>query len=335
MKGFIYHGPGNITLEELELPVCGDNDVIIKNIAAGICGSDVTAYKHDGSSVFIFPEHEFGHEMVSEVVEVGKNVEGLAVGDRVYPFPTFAKGDMMRAATVGGFSEYVHIPNCQVGMSVFKVGDEISNKEAAMIEPFTVGAHSALICDPAPGKNAIVFGAGIIGMSAAITLKYKGCEKVMVVNRSTYRLDKAAALGFETCSPVQEDLKAKAIEYFGESFSMAGPVPNVDIYVDATGSEDAVNNFMAMGKMGATLSVVGIHHAPRSINMVGLVYGGLTIKGSPGYTPEDVPFVMDMMKSKQFDIESLVSHEFKLEDLETAIQTSAKSGESEKVLIVY
>ena len=335
MKGFIYHGPGNITMEELALPACGDNDIIVKNIAAGVCGSDVTAYKYDGSSVMIFPEHEFGHEMVSEVVEVGKNVEGLSVGDRVYPFPIFAKGDMMRAATVGGFSEYVHIPNCQLGMSVFKVEDGVTDKEAAMIEPFTVGAHSALICDPAPGKSAIVFGAGIIGMSAAITLKYMGCEKVMLVNRSTYRLEKAAALGFETCSPVQEDLKAKAIEYFGDSFSMAGPVPNVDIYVDASGSADAVNNFMALGKQGAVLSVVGIHHEPREINMVGLVYGGLTIKGSAGYTPQDVPFVMEMMKSKKFDIESLVSHEFKLEDLEEAIQTSAKSGESEKVLIVY
>ena len=335
MKGYIYHGPGNITLEELELTSCGDNDVIVKNIAAGVCGSDVTAYKHGGESVMIFPEHEFGHEMVSEVVEVGKNVEGLAVGDRVYPFPIFAKGDMMRAATIGGFSEYVHIPNYQPGMSLYKVDDAISDKVAAMIEPFTVGAHSARICDPAPGKKAIVFGAGIIGMSAAITLHYMGCEKIMVVNRSTYRLEKATALGFETCSPVQENLKEKALEYFGSSFSMAGPIPDVDIYIDATGSADVIDSYMAMGKNGSVLSVVGIHHEPRAINLTGMVYSGLTIKGSPGYTPDDVAFVMDMMKSGKYDLESLVSHTFPLDQLEEAIQTSSRSGESEKVLIVY
>ena len=304
----------------------------MKNLAAGICGSDINAYKHDGPSVYIFPGLEFGHEMVSEVVEVGKDVQGVAVGDRVYPYPIFAKDDMMRPATVGGFSEYVHIPNCRLGMSVFKVDDTISNKAAAMIEPFTVGGHSAKICQPGPGKKAIVFGGGIIGMSAAITLDYMGCDKVMVVNRSTYRLDKAAALGFETCSPVQEDLKAKAMSVFGEAFSMSGPAPDVDIYIDATGAADAIDNFLAMAKSGATLSIVGVHHAPRTINLIPVTYGGLTIKGSPGYDFEDVARAMEIMKSGKYDIESLVSHTFPLEQLEEAIQTAAVSGASEKVL---
>lgn len=307
----------------------------MKNLAAGICGSDINAYKHDGPSVYIFPGLEFGHEMVSEVVEVGKDVQGVAVGDRVYPYPIFAKDDMMRPATVGGFSEYVHIPNCRLGMSVFKVDDTISNKAAAMIEPFTVGGHSAKICQPGPGKKAIVFGGGIIGMSAAITLDYMGCDKVMVVNRSTYRLDKAAALGFETCSPVQEDLKAKAMSVFGEAFSMSGPAPDVDIYIDATGAADAIDNFLAMAKSGATLSIVGVHHAPRTINLIPVTYGGLTIKGSPGYDFEDVARAMEIMKSGKYDIESLVSHTFPLEQLEEAIQTAAVSGASEKVLIEY
>ena len=298
----------------------------MKNLAAGICGSDINAYKHDGPSVYIFPGLEFGHEMVSEVVEVGKDVQGVAVGDRVYPYPIFAKDDMMRPATVGGFSEYVHIPNCRLGMSVFKVDDTISNKAAAMIEPFTVGGHSAKICQPGPGKKAIVFGGGIIGMSAAITLDYMGCDKVMVVNRSTYRLDKAAALGFETCSPVQEDLKAKAMSVFGEAFSMSGPAPDVDIYIDATGAADAIDNFLAMAKSGATLSIVGVHHAPRTINLIPVTYGGLTIKGSPGYDFEDVARAMEIMKSGKYDIESLVSHTFPLEQLEEAIQTAAVSG---------
>ena len=285
--------------------------------------------------MYIFPGLEFGHEMVSEVVEVGKDVEGVAVGARVYPYPIFAKDDIMRPATVGGFSENVHIPNCRLGMSVFKVDDTISNKAAAMIEPFTVGGHSAKICQPGPGKKAIVFGGGIIGMSAAITLDYMGCDKVMVVNRSTYRLDKAAALGFETCSPVQEDLKAMAMSVFGEAFSMSGPAPDVDIYIDATGAADAIDNFLAMAKSGATLSIVGVHHAPRTINLIPVTYGGLTIKGSPGYDFEDVARAMEIMKSGKYDIESLVSHTFPLEQLEEAIQTAAVSGASEKVLIEY
>lgn len=335
MKGYIYNGPGNITMQEIPLPPCGENDIIIKNLAAGICGSDIAAYKHDGDSVYIFKGFEFGHEMVSEVVEVGAKVEGISVGDRVYPYPIFCKDDPMRPATVGGFSEYVHVPNCKLNWSVFKVDDSISNKAAAMIEPFTVGGHSAKICDPGPGKKAIVFGGGIIGMSAAITLKYMGCDKVMVVNRSTYRLDKAAALGFETCSPVQEDLKAKAMEVFGTARGTFGPSPDVDIYVDATGAADAIDNFIGMAKREAVLSIVGVHHAPRTINLIPVTYGGLTIKGSPGYDFEDVARAMDIMKSGQFDLESLVSHTYPLEELEEAIKTASISSGSEKVLIEY
>lgn len=334
MKGFVYNGPGNITLQEIPLPLCGDNDIIIKNLAAGICHSDINAYQHDGPSVYIFPGLEFGHEMVSEVAEVGKNVQGLQAGDRMYPYPLYAKDDMMRPATVGGFSEYIHVPNCRLDLSVFRVDDAISNKAAAMIEPFTVGGHSARICNPGPGKKAMVFGSGISGMSAAITLDYLGCDKVMVVNRSTYRLGKAVALGFATCSPVQEDLKAKSIEYFGKSF--AGEVPDIDIFIDATGAADSVDHFFNLAKRGAVLSVVGVHHTPAPlIDLMKMTYGDLTIKGSPGYALDGVPFVMELMKSGKYDLESLTSHTFPLEQLEEAIQAAAVSGASEKVLIEY
>ncbi len=335
MKGYIYRGPGLITLEEINLPTCTDNDIIVKNLAAGICGSDVTAYRHDGDNVYIFKGSEFGHEMVSEVVEVGANVQGIRVGDRVYPYPITCKDDWTRAATVGGFSEYVHIPNCMLDWSVFKVDDAISDHAAAMIEPFTVGGHAAKIAEPGPGKNAIVFGAGIIGMSAAITLKYLGCEKVMVVNRTTYRLEKAKALGFATCSLLSENLGEKADAYLGTLQPGFGGGLNADIYVDATGSADAIDYFIKYAKSGAVLSVVGVHHEPRSIDLIPLTYRGLSIKGSPGYDMQDVARAMEIMKSGQFDVESLISHVYPHDQLEEAIQVAATTSISEKVLIQY
>ena len=335
MKGFIYNGPGNISLQELELAKCGDNDIIIRNLCAGICGSDITAYKHGGDAVRIFKGFEFGHEMVSEVVEVGKNVEGLKVGDRVYPYPMTCKDDRTRSATVGGFSEYVHVPNCRLNVSVFKVDDCISNRAAAMIEPFTVGGHAAKISNPGPGKNAVVFGAGIIGMAAAITLKHMGCEKIMLVNRSTYRLEKAAALGFETCSPVKEDFKTKAIEVFGPAFGVMGQCPNVDIYIDATGAADVLDTFVQCAKLNAILTIPGVHHEPRTINLIPIIYGSLKIQGSGGYDFDDVNRALEIMRSGNFDIDSLVSHAYPLEQLEEAIKKASISSESEKVIIEY
>ena len=335
MKGYIYHGPGTISLEEIDLPVCTDNDIVVKNIVAGICGSDITAYRHGGDDVYIFKDHEFGHEMVSKVVQVGANVQGIQVGDRVYPYPITCKDDWSRAATVGGFSEYVHIPNCMLDWSVFKVDDAISDHVAAMIEPFTVGGHAAKITDPGAGKNAIVFGGGIIGMAASITLKYLGCKKVMVVNRTAYRLEKAAALGFATCSLLNENLGEKADTYFGTLQTSFGGGLNVDIFIDATGSADAIDYFIKYAKNGAVMAVVGVHHEPRNIDLLPLTYRGLSIKGSPGYDMQDVALAMEIMKSGQFDIECLVSHTYPHDKLEEAIQTAATTSISQKVLITY
>lgn len=335
MKGFIYNGPKNIEMKEIPLPPCGDNDIIVKNIYSGICGSDITAYNHDGSSMRIFPGFEFGHEMVSCVTEVGKNVKDIQVGDRVYPYPMYAKDDTTRSATVGGFSEYVHIPNCKLNHSVYKIDDSISDRVAAMMEPFTVGARAAVLSNPKPGQNAIVFGAGVIGMAAAITLKHLGCDKVMLVNRSTYRLEIAEQMGFATCSPVKQDLKETAIAALGTGYGIMGPTINADIYIDATGADDALNAFEQYGKLNSVFTVVGLHHKPMTVNILTLTFGSKRIQGSGGYTPDEVDLVLDIMRSGKFDLEKLITQEYPLEKLEEGIQKAASSSESLKVMIKF
>lgn len=104
MRAAIYNGQKNILLTEMETPKARDNDIVVRNIYANICGTDVAVYLHGpntGHRVTI--SGKFGHEMVSEVVQVGKNVKNIRVGDRVYPYPRLAKGEPKRAGTVGGF----------------------------------------------------------------------------------------------------------------------------------------------------------------------------------------------------------------------------------------
>ena len=165
MRAAIYNGQRDILLTELETPVAGDNDIVVRNLYASICGTDVAVYLHGpntGHKVTV--GGEFGHEMVSEVVQVGRSVKGIHVGDRVYPYPLLAKGDPRRAGTVGGFSEYVLIPNAELNRQVYAVPEQIPSKVASLIEPFTVGCRAARRAFPKAGENAIVFGAGTIGI---------------------------------------------------------------------------------------------------------------------------------------------------------------------------
>lgn len=136
MKAALYMGQKDIKMTNIPTPECGENDVLLKNVYASICGTDVAVYQHGSETGHrIAVGGEFGHEMSSFVVKVGKNVKNIHVGDRVYPYPRTVKGDSKRAGTVGEFSEYVLAPNAKLNDGIYIIPDEISDKVAALIEP--------------------------------------------------------------------------------------------------------------------------------------------------------------------------------------------------------
>lgn len=278
---------------------------------------------------------EFGHEMVSEVVQVGKNVNDIHVGDRVYPYPRLAKGDPRRAGTVGGFSEYVLLPNAEWNKQIYAVPENISSKVASLIEPFTVGCRAARRGFPKAGENAIVFGAGTIGIAAAIALKYFGCDKVMVCDHSDFRLEKARGLGLLTCNNGKEDLKSTAMEQFGTASSRFGPTANVDIYIDAAGAETILELYQSIGKIDSRLVVVAVLAGLRPVNILDMTYSQHAIIGSGGYNPEDVADVLAIMESGKWDIESIITDEFPWEQLPQAIERAAQVDEALNVVIKY
>ena len=336
MKAYIYNGPKNVEMKELPMPTCDDNGVVIKNIYASICGSDVFAWNYDGSSNMIFPGLEFGHEMVGEVVQVGKNVQGIELGDRLFPVPAFAKNDVMRAATVGGFSEYVELPNCTLNHSVYKVSDKINSKIASLIEPFTVGCNAVQrIGNIEAGKGAIVFGAGPIGLASAITLKYLGC-KVVVVDLMDNRLEIAKDLGLEVCNASTENYLEKCGEILGTVPGMLGGSSiDADYYVDAAGNQAVIDNFFSGAKGYSTLSIVAVHHKPVTLNMIPLTYNGLRIIGPGGGFGDDVRLVLEIFESGKFDIEKLITHVYPHDQFVEALQKACDAKEALKVVVEY
>jgi threonine dehydrogenase-like Zn-dependent dehydrogenase len=335
-KAAIYKDIGSIEIVKLPYPKCGDDDIIVKNLIAGICGGDLSAFNMGGDQNMIWKGFEFGHEMTSEVVEVGKNVKDIKVGDYVFPNMGNAKRDFNRMATVGGFSEYIHIPQFEINYSAIKLDKSMPLTDSVLLEPFVIGTRGAKRTNPGPGKTAIVFGGGIIGMSAAVMLKWYGCDKVMVVDISDYRLGNAQKLGFTTCNPQKEDLKAKAIAEFGTGFQFMGEGCGADIYIDALVTEVALEYFMQLARREATLSVVGVHHNPIALDFVNICYNDYCICGcGDGLYEEVAPDVLAMMKSGKFDLSHLVSHQFKQDDIVEAFNMANNPAEAQKVTIVY
>lgn len=336
MRAAIYLGKKNIKMGDLPIPIAGEHDIVIKNIYASICGTDVAVYNHGpGTGHRIDVGGEFGHEMVSRVVQVGKQVNGIRQGDRVYPYPRLAKGVPERAGTIGGFSEYILVPGAELNRHVYLVDEKISDKTASLIEPFTVGCRAARRANPQKGENAIVFGAGTIGIATAIALKYFGCNEVMVCDHSELRLKKAASLGMKTCNNSKEDVKKKAISCFGEAFAITGLTADVAIYIDAAGAESILDLYQDMGKVESRMVVVAVLAGKRPVDILQMTFAQHALIGSGGYKEEDVQDVMEIMKSNRWDIESIITHIYPWEQLPGAIEMAGDVNQSLNVMIQY
>lgn len=340
MKAGIYLGKESVEIRELPMPEVGDNDVLIQNIYSGICGTDTAVYMHGpntGHKVTV--GGEFGHETVSRIVKVGRNVKDFSVGKRVYPYPLYAKDNTKRAGTIGGFSEYILIPNAKREHSLYPVDERISDRLACLIEPFTVGTRAARCgtfqCTGASGNSAVVFGGGAIGIAAAAAFSYFGMKKVMVCDNSDLRLKLSEKLGFAVCNPSCEDFEAKAREYFGTAASLGGQTADIDCWLDAAGAESILDDFQRIGKFGSRFVAVAVNNAPRTIDLLKMTYGQQCIIGSGGYMPEDVWDVQKIMTCGKFDLESIITHEFPLSELEKAIQTAADVNNAGSVIIKF
>lgn len=336
MKAAIYLGKEKIEIREVPMPVCGDNDVVIKNLYSSICGTDVAVYCHGpGTGHKIDIGGEFGHETVSRIAAVGKNVSDFKVGERVYPYPLFAKGDTKRAGTIGGFSEYILIPNPKRNYSLYSVDDSIPDRIACLIEPFTVGCRAARRSEPKKNEQSVVFGCGTIGIAAATALKYFGIEKVMICDYSALRLNIAEQLGFEICNMETDDFIPKAKDYFGEAHSLKGKTADIDIMLDAAGAESVFETFMEHGKIESRFVCVAVNKSIRELDMLHLTYSQKSIIGSGGYMPEDVSDVINIMKSGRWDIAKLITHEYPLSQLEAALCKASEVNEALNVTIRF
>ena len=334
MKAALYQGVRNIEIAEWPDYECGDNAVVLQNIYSSICGTDVAVYHHGlGMGHRITVGGEFGHETVCRVSAVGKNVKNINVGDRVYPYPILVTGDRTRSGTIGGFSEYIYCPCPEWEKSIYHIDDSISDKVAALIEPFTVGCRAARRALPQKGEKAIVFGAGTIGIAAAMALKYFGCDQVLICDHSDFRLDICRQLGFDIYNNKEDRDLSGLTEILGKSAGINGVAIDCDIWIDAAGADSVLSAYEHLGKYNSRMVLVAVGTSKREVDILGLTFGQKSIIGSGGYAPEDVRDVMEMMKSKRWDIEKLITNEYPLDQLKDAIEKASDVHNSLNVVI--
>ncbi|MGW0711310.1 zinc-dependent alcohol dehydrogenase [Streptomyces sp. NPDC002643] len=342
MKSVRTAGVGKVEVVDVERPVPGPKDALVRVRACGICGTDVTflhmggmpARAHLGGELVPVP---LGHEPAGEVVEVGAEVSELKVGDRVVVNPQDAPtGIIGCGGQYGAISEYLLIENAEIGRSVAVFPDTVPFDVASLNEPMAVARHCVNRSEAEPGDKVVVFGAGPIGLGAAIWLKLRGVEHVVVVDVIPSRLEKALAVGADAViDSAEEDVAARLTELHGQSANALGqPRPGTDIYIDAAGVAAVFNTVVGSAKWGAKLVMVAVQKKGTEIDLGGMLRSELTLVASQGYPTEIFEVTPELVEHHE-RFAKLISHRVPATEVEHAFELASTPGAAEKVVVTF
>ncbi|WP_020129743.1 zinc-dependent alcohol dehydrogenase [Streptomyces sp. 303MFCol5.2] len=329
-----------VEVVEVERPVPGPRDVLVRIRACGICGTDTffvrtggTPYNIAGSVVPL----PLGHEPAGEVVEVGSGITDLKPGDRVVVNPQAAPSGIIGCGgELGGMNEYLLIEDAVVGSSVAVFPDELSFGVAALNEPLAVARHCVNRSEAKPGDKVVVFGAGTIGLGATIWLKLRGVERVVVVDVVPERLRTALTIGADAViNSAEEDVTGRLIELHGEAADALGrPRAGTDIYIDAAGVAAVFNATVDAAKWGAKLVMVGVHKPSELIDLGAMLRSELTLIASQGYPTEIFEVTAELAEHKD-RFAGLISHQVPFAEVTRAFELALTPGAAEKVIVIF
>lgn len=329
MKVAVMNGVGKMGFVEREIPQPADNEVLVKLEYVGICGSDMHYYETGRIGDYVVePPFVLGHEPGGVVVEVGKNVTHLKVGDRVALEPGKTCGhceycregkynlcpDVVFFATPpvdGVFQEYV----AHEAALCFKLPENVDTLEGALIEPLAVGFHAANQGGAHVGQTAVVFGAGCIGLVSMMALKAEEVSRVYVVDIMQKRLDKAMELG---ATGVINSMNTDVQEEIGRLTEGKG----VDLVIETAGMEVTTRQAIHVTKKGATIVLVGYSKTGEMTLPLSLALDKeLTFKTVFRYR-HIYPMAIEAVASGKVNLKGIVSNIFNFDDIQAAMDKS-------------
>jgi threonine 3-dehydrogenase len=328
--------PG-LTLQEVEVPQIGINEVLIRVDRTGICGTDLHIYKWDAWAQKTIPvPMAIGHEFVGEIVEVGSNVVDFHRGDIVSAEGHVVCGRCRNCLAgrrhlckdtkgigvnrPGAFAEFISVPMT----NVWHHRKDVDLDVASIFDPFGNAVHTALTFDVL-GEDVLITGAGPIGIMAAAVVKHAGARFVVITDVNEYRLELARKLGVtkavnitkENLRDVQKELEMS--EGFDVGLEMSG---------NPAAFRDMIDNMCHGGK----IAMLGIPTGEMPIDWNKVVFNMLTIKGIYGREMYETWYKMTVMLQSGLDIKPVITHRFHYTEFENGFAT-AMSGQSGKVIL--
>ena len=342
MRGAMYNGvKKDVTLEQFEKPVVKPNTVLIKNVTAGICGTDLTAYLYDGDAVGIHSGNQFGHEMIGIIEEVGEGAEEFTLGTRVFVNPMCFRNipegwtPTMSADMAGAFSEYVLVEKPEWDVTLFKIPESVDSIKAALTEPLSVSMNGVLLSGATKGSKAIVYGAGPIGLGALAGLRFMGVEDIIVADTQPFRLDKVKEMGGIPCDVTKTPINDFAKELWGCGTNNFGEPTNLaDVVIDCAGHPKAMRDFLDGAKMDSKFICIALGGTLEQTSVAEICLKVVQLIGSCGYTSKTVKTVLSMLES-DIDVTPMITSVYGLSDVTIAFKEAANGSKNIKVIIEH
>ncbi|NNE67841.1 MAG: L-threonine 3-dehydrogenase [Pyrinomonadaceae bacterium] len=324
-------------LEDVPEPETGINDVLIKVLKTGICGTDVHIYNWDAwAQKTIKIPTVLGHEFVGEVAEVGSNVIDFKAGDIVSGEGHLVCGRCRNCMagkryrcrntlgvgvnTDGAFAEYISMPMT----NVWKHREGVDLDVASFFDPFGNAVHSALEF-PVLGEDVLITGAGPIGIMAIAVVRHAGARHVVITDVNPYRLELASKMGnVRTVDVRTERLKDVQKEL--------GMKEGFDVGLEMSGNENAFKAMIDNMTHGGRIALLGIPAKDIAIDWNKVVFNMLTIKGIYGRKIFETWYHMSVLLQSGVDISPVITHRFGFEDFEKGFE-AMRSGNSGKVIL--
>jgi L-iditol 2-dehydrogenase len=314
MKALVLQEYNRFVYTDAPDPKIGDNEVLVAVKACGICGSDV--HGMDGSTGRRVPPIIMGHEASGLITDVGPNVRGWSIGDRVTFDSTIWCGECWHCRRgainlcehrmvlgvscaeyrrAGAFAQYVAVPQ----HILCRVPPDVSYSQAAMTEPLSVAFHAVRLARPEVGESAVVVGAGMIGLLIIQVLKASGCGEIIALDIEPAKLRRASELGASVA------LDSRSADSRQELIRRTGG-HGADMAFEAVGVSAAVASAVGASRMGGRVVLVGNLSPTVDLALQAVVTRQLALLGSCASQGE-YDTCLGLISRKQINVDALMS----------------------------
>lgn len=341
MKAVFVASPEGVIVKDVSAPYPKDDEIVVRMKVCGLCGSDLekTTISYGMGST------RLGHEPVGEIAKVGNNVTGFKEMERVFTHhhvpcyscyycshnaETMCDSYQLNNLEPCGLSEEFLVSSMHIQRGgVLKLPTSVTDEEASLIEPLACCIRALNKCDLKGIDDIVIMGAGPVGIMNALLARDAGVKRVILIDPNEFRLDFGKRMGFEVLHPINDEEKTRSIK---DVLSGRG----ADLVVVATGNQNAFIQSLKMLRKGGSIVLFGVPARSSFVNIdLSFLYANeISILSSYAATEVETNRALKLLADRRLNFGSLITHQFNLENAESAFRCAHDAVDAMKVVIV-